>query len=204
MRTHFLIFITVGILSSNSYAQHNELQDAFIKSYEYEADSNYSSAIDELVRIYDKTSYMTNARLGWLSYLEGEYAASQRYYQTAIKLMPYAIEPKLGSVLPLSAMGNWNEVVSTYKEILKIDPQNSLVNYRMGVLYYEMEEYENAYHYAEKVANLYPFDYHSISLLGWINLKMGKIREAQVLFEKALLIIPDGTSALEGISLLNP
>ena len=50
--------------------------------------------------------------------------------------------------------------------------------------------------------NLYPFDYDGLVMLGWTNFQLKKIREANVLFYKALLNKPNGSSALEGIRLI--
>jgi tetratricopeptide (TPR) repeat protein len=196
----FFVFLLVNGLV---YGQDtNALQTAFKESYTLESTGNYDEAIDQLIASYDPQSYETNLRLGWLQYLKGNLPESKKYYLQAIQLMPYAFEPKLGYVYPLAAMGNWDEVMKLYKEILKIDPQNTLVNYRVAVIYYERMEYEKAYGHAEKVVNLYPFDYDSVILFAWINLKMEKYREAKVLFNKSLLIQPESASALEGMKLL--
>jgi tetratricopeptide (TPR) repeat protein len=117
-------------------------------------------------------------------------------------LKPLSIEARLGIVYPASAMGNWNQVENRYLEILKIDPENSLVNYRMGLIYYGREDYGTAFKYFEKVVNHYPFDYDSVIILAWTNYMMGKYREAKVLFQKALLIQPNDPSALEGLALI--
>ena len=174
----------------------------FSSSYTLEAEENYQEAFEVLASIYDPASYELNLRLGWLSYLNGEYPASRDYYSRAVGLFPYAIEAKLGYVLPVAAQGNWNEVVEIYNQILKIDPQNTLVNYRMGLISYERGEYEAAFHYVEKVVNLYPFDYDSVILFAWIHLKMGDFRKAEVLFKKSLLIYPGNESANEGLLLI--
>jgi tetratricopeptide (TPR) repeat protein len=124
------------------------------------------------------------------------------YYQNAINLKQYSVEAKLGYVLPAAAAGNWDQVINQYKKILEYDAQNSLVNYRMGMIYYSRKDYATAQKYFERVTNLYPFDYDSAVMLGWSYLQMGKMREAKVMFTKSLLIRPDDASALEGLSLI--
>ncbi len=89
-----------------------------------------------------------------------------------------------------------------YNEILEIDPENSMVNYRMALLYYGREDYQTAFRYVEKVVNHYPFDYDSVILLAWTNYMMGKSREAKILFNKALLIQPGDESAISGLELI--
>ncbi len=175
---------------------------AFQQSYEAEADSNFSEAIEHLVKIYQDQSYELNLRLGWLYYLNGDYPRSLNYYHRAMDLLPYAVEAKLGYVLPQSAMGNWDEVINIYQEILKADPHNTLVNYRMGAIYYQRQDYQLAFQFLEKVVNFYPFDFDSVILLAWTNYRLGKYREAKVLFEKALMIVPENPSAIEGLGLI--
>ncbi len=195
------IFLVISRFSIFAQSWDPSMQ-AFQKSYQAEADSNFQQAIQELENIYKEDSYELNLRLGWLQYLKGDYPVSSVYYKKAMALLPYAIEAKLGFVLPQAAMGNWDQVMNTYQQILKADPQNSLVNYRLGAIYYQRQDYQKAYKYLEKVVNFYPFDFDGVILLAWTNYRLGKLREAKVLFEKALMIAPENSSALEGLNLI--
>lgn len=195
-----LLFISsLTLFSQTNYAT---LQAAFAKSQEYEGRGNFTDAIASIKTIYQEDSYEINLRLGWVTYLNGSFTESAAYYQKAINLKPYAIEPKFGYIYPASALGNWDPVISQYNEILAIDPQNTLANYRMGSIYYGRKDYAKAEKYLEKVINLYPFDYDSMLLYAWTNYKLGKLREAQVMFNKVLLNKPKDTSAAEGLSLI--
>ena len=57
-------------------------------------------------------------------------------------------------------------------------------------------------YFSEKVIDMYPSEYHSSLIFAWTNYQPGKTREAEVLFNKVLLISPDDASALEGPGLL--
>lgn len=179
-----------------------KLTSAFSESYAKEKLGKYSEAGAALKAYYDANSYEINLRLGWLTYLQGQFTESLNYYNKAIELMPYAIEPRLGVVLPASALGNWDFVINHYNKILSIDPNNTVTLYRLGLIYYDRKNYKQASQYFEKVVNLYPFDYQSILMLGWTDYRLGKTREAKVLFSKALLYYPDDASAKEGLSLV--
>lgn len=194
-----LFFASLSVFSQTNYAT---LQEAFAKSQEYEGRGNFADAISTVKKVYAEDSYETNLRLGWLTYLGGLFTESTAYYQKAIKLKPYSIEAKLGFASPASALGNWDHIVAQYNDILAIDPQNTTVNYRMGSIYYGRKDYAKAEKYLEKVINLYPFDYDTMILFAWTNFKLGKLREAQVMFNKVLLNKPKDTSALEGLSLI--
>jgi tetratricopeptide (TPR) repeat protein len=134
--------------------------------------------------------------------MSGLFTESAAYYQKAIALKPYALEPRFGIINPQAALGNWTVVVNQYEKILEIDPQNTLANYRLGMIYYGRAEYEKSSKYFEKVINLYPFDYDSLLMFAWCHFQMSKLREAEVLFNKVLLIDPDNASALEGLGLI--
>ena len=199
--SQFAVLMIIS-LSLHGQANFKPIEDAFASSYLLQDKANYTGAIAALKAVYDENSYEINVRLGWLNYLGGFFTESAAYYQKAIKLKPYAIEPKLGFVYPAAALGNWDQVIAQYNEILKIDSQNTTANYRLGSIYYGKLDYASAEKYLEKVVNLYPFDYDSNILYEWTNLKLGKNREAQVLFHKVLMMRPNDTSALEGMGLI--
>jgi tetratricopeptide (TPR) repeat protein len=100
-------------------------------------------------------------------------------------------------------MGNWSMVIAQYDKILEISPNNSVAMHRLGLIYYGREDYESARRYFDKVVNLFPFDYDALTMLAWSYFQLKNFREAKVLFQKALLHTPSGTSALEGLELLD-
>ena len=179
------------------------MQAAFAKSYESEQAGKYSTAINDLKPVYKSDSYFVNIRLGWLYYLTKQYAESIKYYNIAIAMKPYAIEARFGCVKPLSAIESWENVKVQYVQILKIDPQNTLANYWLGVIYYNKKSFAAAEKLFEKVVNLYPLDYDSIIMLAWTKLNLGKSPDAKVLFYQALVIRPNDSSAISGLKQLN-
>ncbi len=199
-----LSLLVIMILRANSLSaqDYKVLQDAFVASYSYENNSNFPKAIEALKKVYDPQSYEINIRLGWLNYKAGNHNESIGYYTKAIQLKPYSIEARLGFALPASAMGNWNQVLNKYIEILKIDENNYTANYHIGLIYYNRKEYATAYKNFEKLANMYPFDYDATHMYAWTNFRLGKLREAKILFNKTLLIKPGDASALEGLGLI--
>ena len=176
--------------------------DAFSKSYELEKKGKSKEALEAMKKVYNEQSYEINLRLGWLAYLSGKFTESIAYYNNCIDKLPMSVEARLGIVLPLSAMGNWNQIIDHYNVILSVDPNNSLVNYRMGVIYYERKHYDKAEAYLKKVINLYPFDHDTMLMLGWVKLRQGNLNQAKLLFNKTLMANPADTSAKEGLSLI--
>ncbi len=196
------LFTLIVLTSTISFSQNKELEKAFSESYTLETKGEYKKAAETLKKVYNETSYETNLRLGWLNYSAGLFTESISFYKKAIELMPYSIEAKLGLVYPASALGNWNLVARTYEDILHLDPANYTANYKLGLIYYGREDYSHAFSSFQKISNYYPFDYNSAIIFAWTNLKLGKNREAKILFEKVLLLSPNDKSALEGLSLI--
>ncbi|MFT5020407.1 MAG: tetratricopeptide (TPR) repeat protein [Polaribacter sp.] len=198
-----IISIAFSLLISVSvFAQSTNLQKAFKASYAKEAEGNYTGAIKDLKSVYSETSYELNLRLGWLHYSAGLFTESMAYYTKAIDLMPASVEAKFGLVYPAASVGNWNQVQKQYENILRIDAKNSQAHYRLGLIFYGREEFDKALQYFQVGFNLYPFDYDFNLMMAWTSLKMGKMREAKVLFNKVLLLSPDDESAIEGLSLI--
>jgi tetratricopeptide (TPR) repeat protein len=199
------VWVCVALLSFMMYetSAQDPMVQAFANSYTSEKNKEYKKAIESLTKVYTSDSYEINLRLGWLNYLSGQLSESVQYYQKSIALKPYAIEPKLGITYPLGMQNKVDDLIATYNRILEIDPQNSIANYRLGYIYYNKGQFERASVYLEKVVNLYPFDYDSLLLLAWNNLRLQRVKEARVLFQKVLMYNPGDVSATEGLKLLN-
>ncbi len=196
-----ILLITFVIITAIASAQ-NVVQQAFEQSYVNEKNSEYEKAINDLNKVYSDKSYEINLRLGWLNYQKGSFEKSVNYYTKAIAIYPYSEEAKFGLILPKIAIADWVAVVSAYKQILIISPNNTTANYRLGLIYYNQGKFAQAYPMFEKVVNLYPFDYDGLLMYAWTLLQIGKSNESRILFDKVLLNNPKDESALEGIRIL--
>ncbi len=201
MTIRFMLIVLIWTVPLIAAGQ-DILTEAFRTSYDFENAGEMEKAIESLSEVYEPASYELNLRLGWLNYQKGKMDESIVYYRRAVELKPYAVEPKLGLAYPYSSMAMWNDIISLYESILKVDPQNTLVNYRMALIYYNRGQYERADPYLEKVVNLYPFDYDSLLLFAWNKLMLGRSREAKVLFQKTLLANPGDESAQRGLDMI--
>lgn len=179
-----------------------KLITAFSESYYFETQKNYQRALEVMQKVYANNSYEINLRLGWLYYKLENNANAAKYYKTAVDIMPYSEEAKLGLVNALGALNQWDQVIEQYKKILSLHPQNTQVNYNLGLIYYNRANYQTAYKHFETVVNLYPFSYDGLLMFAWTNLKLGKTTEARALFNKVLLYAPGDASAKEGLELL--
>ena len=197
----FKLFSLISIFTFYTSSAQNKLSipQAFANSYLNEGNKEYTKAITDLMQVYDSKSYEINVRLGWLYYYMASYEESQKYYTLAIQLKPSSIESRLGYVLPASALAFWDKVLEQYLEILKIDDKNSTVNYFVGLIYFNKNDFSSAEKYFEKVYSLYPFNYDTVIILAFTEEKLKKSKEAKEYFNKALIFYPNDETALEGL-----
>jgi tetratricopeptide (TPR) repeat protein len=194
----FLLVVNAAFAQTNQAA----LEAAFSKSYVFEKNSDFSASMDALKKVYDESSYELNLRLGWLNYNAGLFDESVIFYSRAQKLKPYSEESRFGLILPLAALGKWNDVIKTYDEILAVNPNNTVALYRLGLVYYGRKDYNKANTLFKKVVDLYPFGYDGLLMLGWTSYFLGNSNQAKVLFNKVNLYNPGDKSANEGLGLI--
>lgn len=190
-----LLLVQVSLFASTE----NNQKEAFIKSLSLEKETKYAEAAKVLEKSYEEADYTHNLRLGWLFYKAEDYEKSKKYYEKSIEIMPYSVEAKLAATVPYSVLGQWNTVIRLYKEILNIDTKNATVLYNLGLIFYNRGNFKESFTYTEELSNLYPTQYKAISLHAWNCIKLGKMREAKVLFHRLLLLYPQDETTLEGI-----
>ena len=75
-----------------------EIREAYYKSYNYEKIGDYRNAMNALspvLKEYPK-AYTVNLRMGWLYYLNENYADALKHYEASMKVAPAATEARLG------------------------------------------------------------------------------------------------------------
>ena len=196
-----IVFLLVANTAFSQVGQ-DVLQAAFSKSYTSEKNGDFTSAMEPLKKVYDESSYELNLRLGWLNYNAGLFDEAIIFYGRAQKLKPYSEEARFGLILPLAALGKWNDVIKIYDAILETSPNNSVALYRLGLVYYGRKDYNKANTLFKKVVDLYPFGYDGLLMLGWTSYFLGNTSQAKVLFNKVNLYNPGDKSANEGLGLI--
>ncbi len=186
--------------SSSISTDYTKVQAAFAYSYTNETAGAYSKAIDNLKFVYDEKSYEINLRLGWLCYLNEMYPQSIEYYKKAIAIKPLSVEARFGIAYPIYASKKTEDLKAQYLEILKIDPQNTIANYRLSCLFYKDKDYKKALKHGNIAEQLYYFDYSITVSNAWTNKMLEQYAKAQELFNKVLILSPQDKSALLGLS----
>ena len=196
-----IVFLLVANVAFSQVSQ-DVLQAAFTKSYATEKNGDFTASMEPLKKVYDESSYELNLRLGWLNYNAGLFDEAIIFYGRAQKLKPYSEEARFGLILPLAALGKWNDVIKIYDAILETSPNNSVALYRLGLVYYGRKDYNKANTLFKKVVDLYPFGYDGLLMLGWTSYFLGNTSQAKVLFNKVNLYNPGDKSANEGLNLI--
>ena len=195
-----LIFFAVKLNSKTP----DEKVKAFNESIKLESDGKIDKAIEPLLKIYNtaKENYLITLRLGWLYYQKKDYPRSKDYYSEAIRLNPKSIDAKLGLTLPLSALNEWNKVKELYLDILKSNSMDYTANLRLGQIYLQNGDYNNAKKHLEIAYNTFPSYYEPNLSLGWTYYYLGIRDKAKILLTQALMLSEGDKLASEGLKLL--
>lgn len=200
-----LVLISALALPGVAIAKNSDaISAAFSKSYQFEYAQNYNDAIKSLTAVLDSNpkEYSIHARLGWVYYLAGNYANSSKHYQTAVKLSPKAIEPKLGLMLTQLAQEKYRDAEQTGNQIVKTDTYNYLANLRLCYALKGQQKYDSALAIITKMNELYPTDVGLMVELGNLYSLTNNGNKATAVFKEVLILDPENYSAKQylGIS----
>jgi tetratricopeptide (TPR) repeat protein len=190
----FRIFFILAIYNSI-------FADDLYDSYVLESKGKYSEALVLVEKLSksEPNEYLFQIRSAWLSYLNAEYTKSAEYYRKAQVLTPDSIEPKLGLIKVFSALGQFKNVETTCRAILKQDPKNYISRTNLAYSLYQAGNFKEARKIYESVLVDYPADLEMILGQGWSFLKEGEKQKSKESFSRALKISPQNPRAQEGL-----
>lgn len=168
------------------------LAESIQDSYALEAKGEYLKALKIMEKIVEKDNrnYFINLRCAYLSYLSYQFPKSEIYYQKAILLAPDAIEPRLGQLKPLSALGKQVQLQVACKGILKLDPKNYTARSYIAYSLYTSGNYEEAEKYYASLIIDYPSDTEMLIGLGWTYVQLKDKKKAREILAIANQITP--------------
>lgn len=197
--TRALPFLLFGglVVPGDSLAQEPDIAGAYRRSLEMERAQRYQDAIRALAPVYEAypNGYTVNLRMGWLFYLNGNFNNAIAHYEVAGAAMPYALEPKLGRLLPLLAQERWAEAEALAYQIVSVDHYNYYGNLRLLIALRNQKKLEPAYQIALKMAGAYPTDMYYLVELALVQDARGDKGEAKRLFEDILILYPENETA---------
>ena len=175
----------------------DEIQKAYLNSYNYEKIGDYKDAIKVLIPVYKKypKGYTLNFRLGYLFFMNKKYTNAVSYYQKASLTLPYSFEPRLGIMRVYLTTGEYEKVTEIGYSILKRDFYNYYGNLYTIQALKKLKKYKDAIALANKMITIYPTD---VTYL----VNLAKIYEitnpdyAKTLYKDSILILdPNNVSA---------
>ncbi len=177
--------------------QELDIKEAYHSSFEYERAEAYQDGIRALAPVYEAypNGYTVNLRMGWLFYLNGNYNNAIGHYDVARSAAPFALEPKLGQLLPLLAQGRWSDAESVAYEVVSVDHYNYYGNMRLVFALRMQQKFEPAYQVALKMATVYPTDLAFLLELALLNEARGEEEEAERLFTDLQILDPENEAA---------
>ncbi len=177
-----LLSLTLGVFA-----------DPLADSYQLEANKEFAKSLEVMENLSKESpnDYFIQLRTGWVALIKGDFTKSSQYYKKATLLAPNAIEPRLGNIRALLALGNYKQVDIDCRTILKQDSKNYFARSTLAYANYVLANYKEAEKYYESITNDYPADTEMLIGLGWSQLKQGNKAKAKVVFAFLLKIIPN-------------
>ena len=151
----------VGLVGADrNSAEDQNIRSAIQKSAESEKAYNYKDGIEALLKDYSAHSgnYTVNLRLGWLSYLSGDYAGADKYYQAATRATPKSVEAAQGLTLSLLAQAKYAEAEAAAKKVLSLDSGSFYGKLRLEIALRLQQKNKEAADVLQALLTAYPAD----------------------------------------------
>lgn len=190
MKKTSLVILLAGLLTTSWAYADNEA--AWSSSYSLEAGKKYADALTALNAIPETGSdaQLLLLRKGWLSYLQGQYNDSVKYYQAALQQNPKSVDAGLGVTLPLLAQQRWQEAAVYAKQVLDNSPNQYTAYLRLIVAEEGARDWSAMKKHAEALTEHYPTDTSAFVYLARANAWLGDKDEAKKAYSAALTRMP--------------
>jgi len=206
MKTRILILAFACVTAANAADKLPAISEAWQKSLTEESNNDYAAAIESVLAFKSAggETYLAAVRVGWLSYLNQDYAKAIQFYTTAAKQEPRAITPHLGMMHVFLAQTQPDDALRAAREVLKIDQFHRPTLLIAGEILFNQQDYRKAEVYFERAFKLMPEEPLGMSWFGWSQINQGQARLAAPLFEKLMQINPEGYMVRDGFAITRP
>jgi len=177
---------------------YDEITTCYNKSYEYEQQQLYTNAIKALKPVYVNypNTYTVNYRLGWLYYLNRNYANALEHLNKASVIIPQSIETLQIQIYVYQAKADWETVEMLSAQWLKKDYYNISGNYWYSVSLKMQGKYSLAIKISNKMLSLQPTSSVFLQELGENLYLSDHIEESKTVFNNLLIIYPGNSTAI--------
>jgi len=195
----FLVIFWIGL--TNSFAEEmttEAIKACYSQSYQHEAQKRYEDAIVDLKPVYLNfpNTYTINYRLGWLYYLNQNYANAINHLNQATAVSPQSAETIKVLIYINKAQANWIVVETLSVQLLKQNYYSVSGNFWYAVALKMQGKYALAIKIVNKMLALLPTSESFLQELGE-NLFLSKyVDDSQSLFTNMLILYPLNRTAL--------
>lgn len=178
-----------------SWEKMNEL---YQKSYNYENMQKTKEAIRVLSKVYESmpNDYTINYRLGWLFYLNKNYANAMEHLKTCLRVIPASIEALNTMNLVYAARNEWGNIEKQSLAVLKMDYYNQNANYWYSFALKKQKKYDMAIKVANKMLAVFPTSVTFLQERAENLYLSGKEEEGVRVFKSVVLLDPNNNTAL--------
>ena len=193
MRIVILLIFSLSLWANSTF-----IKQAYYDSYNYEKMQNYADAIKSLKVVYEKypKAYTPNFRLGWLFYLNKNYADAIKHYQVAISVVASSAEAKLGLIQVYQAMGKHDDAKRLIYDILQNDVYNYFANAYLVSSLNATQEYKQSLKIIYKMLAFYPTDVYFLEKLAQVYVYQKKASLSKDVYENIIILDPSNTKAI--------
>jgi tetratricopeptide (TPR) repeat protein len=194
----FIIFLTA---LSNSFAGEmavEAIQSCYHQSLKHEAQKRYVAAIADLKPIYlhYPNTYTVNYRLGWLFYLNKNYANAIDHLNKATVILPQSIDSTRIKIYIYQAKDDWVEVETLSVQILKKDYYNICGNYWYSVALKIQGKFALSIKIANKMLAIQPTSEIFLQELAENLFLCASVDDSYALFTNLYILYPHNKTAL--------
>ena len=193
-----LIIFWIGLV--NSFAEdmtNEEIKSCYYQSYQHELSKRYQDAIADLKPVYLNypNTYTVNYRLGWLFYLNQNYANAIEHLNKATAIFPQSAETIKIMIYIHWKKDNWDIVEILSVQLLKQDYYNVSGNYWYAVSLKMQGKFLLAIKIANKMLALQPTSEIFLQELGENLFLSEYVDESHSLFNNLLILYPQNRIA---------
>jgi tetratricopeptide (TPR) repeat protein len=193
-----LILLWVGLVNSFAKEMTNEeIKHCYYQSYQHETSKRYKDAIADLKPVYLNypNTYTVNYRLGWLFYLNKNYANAIAHLNQATAIFPQSIETIQILIYIHREKDNWGKVENLSVQLLKQNYYSLSGNYWYAVSLKMQGKYSLAIKIANKMLALQPTSELFLQELGENLFLCEYIDDSLSLFKNLLILHPQNRTA---------
>ena len=191
------IIMAVSISIFAAALSKTEIANAYKDSYALEAQGRYTEAIRAINPIVLKyeNGYTINFRMGWLSYLAGNYANSEKYYKKSLAVYPASLEVMSAMCKLLAAKKLWTRVEEQSRRMLNVDYYNLEGNGWYAYALRMQKKNDQAIKVNQKMLLVYPTSIQFLNSLGLCYFDVGDFKSASSTFQSVLTLDPYNQTA---------